>query len=133
MKFILIGLIFLSLFPLRSMAQTDVGTVCVTARALDPFRGQVIPPTGEVSSGGLRFKIDKQPSVPWPQRKNLKIEGLDLGQRHLFAVIDSKGKPVESIWFNFSSFKSTSLCMFYDGYQGIGLQETNQAVWCRCK
>jgi hypothetical protein len=114
-------------------AQARVGTVCVAARAATPFRGQVIPPTGKVSSGGLRVKIDKRPAVPWPQRKSLKIEGLELNERHLLAVIDSGGKSVESVWFRFSD-KSTDLCMAYDGYQGIGLQEaTRQTPWCKCK
>jgi len=117
-------------------AQARVGTVCVAARAATPFRGQVISPAGgrEVSSGGLRVKIDKRPAVPWPQRKSLKIEGLDVNERHLLAVIDSRGKSVESVWFRFSGYKSTDLCMVYDGYQGIGLQEaTRRAPWCKCK
>jgi hypothetical protein len=94
----------------------------------------VIPPTGEVSSGGLRVKIDKRPTVPWPQRSSLKIEELDLNERHLLAVIDSGGKSVESVWFLFSEYKSTDLCMAYDGYQGIGLKEaTRRTPWCKCK
>jgi len=115
-------------------AQARVGTVWVAARAATPFRGQVIPPTGEVSSGGLRVEIDKRPAMPWPQRKSLKIERLDLNERHLLAVIDSDGKSVESVWFRFSDYKSTDLCMAYDGYQGIGLQEaTRRTPWCKCK
>jgi hypothetical protein len=115
-------------------AQADRGTVCVAARAETPFRGQVIPPTGEISSGGLRVKIDKRPTVPWPQRKSLKIDGLDLNERHLLAVINSAGKSEESVWFRFSEYKSADLCMAYDGYQGIGLQEaTRRTPWCKCK
>jgi hypothetical protein len=117
-----------------AVAQAHAGTVCVAARAATPFRGQVIPSTGEVSSGGLRIKIDKRQAVPWPQRKSLKIEGLDLSERHLLAVIDSGGKSVESVWFRFSQYKSPGLCMAYDGYQGIGLQEaTRRTPWCKCK
>jgi hypothetical protein len=117
-----------------AVTQARAGSVCVAARAATPFRGQVIPPTGEVSSGGLRVKIDKRPVVPWPQRKSLKIEGLNLNERHLLAVIDSDGKSAESVWFRFSEYKSTDLCMAYDGYQGIGLQEaTRRTPWCKCK
>ncbi|HKW63274.1 MAG TPA: hypothetical protein VJN89_12065 [Candidatus Acidoferrum sp.] len=30
--------------------------------------------------------------------------------------------------------KSTDLCMTYDGYQGIGLQEaTRRTPWCKCR
>jgi hypothetical protein len=39
-------------------AQSGSGTVCVASRADDPFRGQVIPPTGEVNSNGLPVGID---------------------------------------------------------------------------
>jgi hypothetical protein len=78
--------------------------------------------------------IDKRAAVPWPQRQSLKIEALDLSERHLLAVIDSRGKSVESLWFRFWEYKSTDLCMAYDGYQGIGLQEaTRRTPWCKCK
>lgn len=115
-------------------AQSNRGTVCVAARAETPFRGQVIPPVGEISSGGLLVKIDKRQAVPWPQRKSLKIDGLGLNERHLLAVIGPNGKSVEAVWFRFSEYKSTELCMAYDGYQGIGLKEaTRQTPWCKCK
>jgi hypothetical protein len=117
-----------------SALETTGGTVCVASRAVDPFRGQVVPPAGEVSSGGLRLRIDKRPAVPWPQRKSLKIEGLDLSDRHRLVVLDASGKPVESLWLRFSAYKSTDLCMAYDGYQGVGLPEaTRPTPWCQGK
>lgn len=133
MRFLSIGLTLAFLIQQASAADSDTGTVCVASRADDPFRGQVIPPTGEVSSGGLRVRIDKVPSVAWPQRKSLKMEGLDLKTRHLLAVLEEDGKPVESLWFRFSEYKSANLCMSYDGYQGVGLQEvTRHTPWCKC-
>ncbi len=133
-KKILFGLTLVLALCQIEVAQARVGSVCVAARAATPFRGQVIPPTGEVSSGGLRVKIDKRAAVPWPQRQSLKIEALDLSERHLLAVVDSRGKSVESLWFRFLEYKSTDLCMAYDGYQGIGLQEaTRRTPWCKCK
>ena len=129
-----IGLMFVLLFPNAGGAEPESGTVCVASRAATPFRGQVIPPTGEVSSGGLQVKIDKRPAVPWPQRESLKIEGLDLKERHLLAIVDAHGKPVESLWFRFTNYNSIHLCMSYDGYQGIGLVEDGKhCPWCRCK
>jgi hypothetical protein len=114
-------------------ADSVQGAVCVASRAATPFRGQVIAPTGEVSSNGLRFKIDKRQAVPWPQRKSLTIDGLETAERHLLAVLDARGKPVESLWFKFSDFKSADLCMSYDGYQGIGLQDASRHTpWCKC-
>ena len=116
------------------IAQSGSGSVCVASRADDPFRGQVIPPTGEVDSRGLRVRIDKGAATPWPQRKSLKIDDLDLAERHLLSVLDARGKPVESLWFRFSQFKSNTLCMSYDEYQGVQLQEdTRHTPWCRCK
>jgi hypothetical protein len=126
-------LVFLALCA-YTVAETQTGTLCVASRAATPFRGQIIPPTGEVSSGGLRLKIDKQPAVPWPQRESLKIEGLDLSDRHLLIILDSHGKPEESVWFRFSAFKGSRVCMFYDGYQGIQLKiDGRETPWCRCK
>jgi hypothetical protein len=129
-----IGLtVILLLSQATPAAPGGYGTVCVASRAVTPFRGQVIPPTGEVSSGGLRLKVDKRPSVPWPQRESIKIEGLDLNERHLLAVLDAHGKPIESFWFKFSEYGSADLCMSYDGYQGVGLDKAKRCPWCKCK
>jgi hypothetical protein len=117
-----------------SLAQSGTGSVCVASRADDPFRGQVIPPSGQVESHGLRVRIDKGTVTPWPQRKSLKIDDLDLAERHLLSVIDARGKPVESFWFRFSEFRSNQLCMSYDEYQGVQLKEdTRYTPWCKCK
>jgi hypothetical protein len=87
-----------------------------------------------VDSHGLRVRVDKRPAEPWPQRKSLKLGDLDLNERHLLIVLDAKGKPVESLWFRFSSFKSNTLCMAYDEYQGVDLQEdARRTPWCKCK
>ena len=124
----------LILFLARTGTAPEYGTVCIASRADDPFRGQIIPPRGEVSSGGLRVRIDREPPAEWPQRRSLEIGALDLKDRHLLAVLDVHGKPVESMWFRFSDFKTVHLCMAYDGYQGIGLQDDGRRTpWCRCK
>jgi hypothetical protein len=81
------------LFPHAGSTEPETGTICVAARADDPFRGQVIPPTGEVSSNGLQVKVDKRSPIPWPQRESLKIDGLDLKERHLLAVVDLMAGP----------------------------------------
>ena len=129
-----VGALLILFFGQAGPAAPQYGTVCVASRADDPFRGQVIPPTGEVSSGGLRVRVDKRPSVDWPQRRSLEIGELDLNERHLLAVLDARGKPVESMWFRFSEFKNPNLCMAYDGYQGIDLKEDNRHTpWCKCK
>jgi hypothetical protein len=134
MRVLLIGLAITLLLPAGGSAEPETGTVCVAARADDPFRGQVIPPSGEVSSNGFQVKVDKRPAVPWPQRESIKIEGLDLKERHLLAVVDAHGKPIQSLWFRFKAYNSKHLCMSYDGYQGIGLDaDGKRRPWCRCK
>jgi hypothetical protein len=134
MRVRVIGLVFVLIFPSHGGAEPESGTVCVASRAATPFRGQVIPPTGEVNSGGLQVKIDNRPAVPWPQRESLKIEGLDLKERHLLVIVDARGKAVESILFRFTNYTSIHLCMSYDGYGGIGLAEDGKhCPWCRCK
>jgi hypothetical protein len=111
------------------------GSVCVAARVDDPFWKE--PPTlpnGQVNTHGLQVKVDKSTATSWPERKSLKIDGLDTSERHLLVVLDARGKPVESVRFKFSEYKSTNLCAFYDGYQGIGLKDaTRQTPWCKCK
>jgi hypothetical protein len=129
-----IALLSVFLFPTAAGAEPERGTVCVAARAVTPFWGQVIRPTGEVSSGALRVKVDKRSPISWPQRESLKIEGLDSTERHLLAVVDAPGKTVESLWFRFTTYNSLHLCMSYDGYQGIGLlADGKHCPWCKCK
>ena len=121
--------------PFCMSAQQATGSVCVAARLDDPFwRESATLPSGEINSHGLKVKIDKRPATAWPERKSLKIEGLDLTERHLLVVLDSGGKAIESVRFKFSDYKSSELCMAYDGYQGIGLQEaTRRTPWCKCR
>jgi hypothetical protein len=118
-----------------TIAQEHTGTVWVAARIDAPFfKEPATLPNGEINSHGLKIRIDKQPAEEWPKRSSLKIEGLDITQLHVLAVLDAKGRPIESIRFKFSSYQSTSLCMLYDGYQGIGLQETSRHTpWCKCR
>jgi hypothetical protein len=116
-------------------AQQATGSVCVAARADDPFwKEPATLPNGKINSHGLSVKIDKRPAAAWPDRESLKIDGLDTSERHVLIVLGSGVKPIESVRFKFSEFKSTELCMAYDGYQGIGLQETTRRTpWCKCR
>ena len=133
MRFAAVGLMLILLLQANAQ-QARTGTMCVASRADDPFRGQLIPHNGNVDSHGLRVKIDKRPAEPWPQRRSLKIDDLDLSERHLLTILDIGGKPVESIWFRFSSYNSPDLCMSYDEYEGVQLGEaTRHTPWCKCK
>jgi hypothetical protein len=123
----------LLIFPL-AIAQETAGSVCVAARVDDPFwKEPTTLPNGEINSHGLRVKIDKRPAVAWPDRTSLKLDGLDTKEPHVLVVLSADGKPIESVRFKFSQYQSTQLCMAYDGYQGIGLQEvTRRTPWCKC-
>jgi hypothetical protein len=125
---------FVLLFFQYSVAQQRTGTLCVAARIDDPFwKESATLPNGQINSHGLQFGIDKRSIVKWPEREGLKVEGLDTAERHLVSVRDSKGKPIEAVWFKFSDFKSTNVCMSYDGYQRIGLRDlTRHTPWCKC-
>lgn len=95
------------------------------------------PPT-RISPGGfynpatLSVKIDKNPPILWPHKESIKIGDLDINQRHLI-VLTSDGKKIQSFWFRFSDYKSTDLCIDFDGYQGVRLQEKKYSPWCKCK
>jgi hypothetical protein len=79
-------------------------------------------------------QIDKRPAMAWPQKKSLKIEGLEPSERHLLVVLDSGDKAIESVCFRFSEYECTDLCMSYDGYQGVQLHEdTRRTPWCKCE
>lgn len=116
-------------------AQGSTGSVCVAARVDDPFfKEPAVLPNGEINSHGLKVRIDKRPAEEWPQRKSLKFDGLDTSERHLLVVLNSSGKPIESVSFKFADYTSTDLCMSYDGYGGIGLQQaTRRNPWCKCR
>ena len=130
--FIIVALILSISHP--ATAQEATGSVCVAARIDDPLWKQPATlPNGQINSQGLRVKVDKRPSIPWPDRKSLKIEGLETSERHILVVLGADGKPIESVKFRFSDYKSAELCMSYDGYQGERLQEaTRRTPWCKC-
>lgn len=135
MKTGLMTLMLVLLVSISGAAQQGTGSVCVAARIDDPFfKAPATLANGEINSHGLKLRVDRRPVEEWPQRKGLKIDGLDTTERHLLVVLDSHGKPVESVRFKFSDYASSDLCMFYDGYQGIGLQDlTRHTPWCKCR
>jgi len=135
MKILCVFIVFIVMICHLATAQQDTGSICVAARVDDPFwRQPATLPDGKINSHGLRVKIDKKPAVAWPDRKGLKIDGLNTSEHHVLVVLDSEGKPVESIRFSFSQYKSPDLCVSYDGYQGIGLQELGRRTpWCKCR
>jgi hypothetical protein len=81
---------------------------------------------------GLRVRIDKCPSIPWPQRESLKIEQLDVKERHLLAMVGACGKPIASLWVRLSDDKSTQLYLASNGYQASDYKKDDKlAPWCK--
>ncbi len=131
-RFFLAAAAFASLLVLSVAAQEEQGSVCVASRADDPW--WKVPPPAATDTQGFKVKIDKRPAAAWPAKHSLSLDDLSLADRHLLVAVDGSGKPVESVWFRFSDYKSKRLCMTYDGYQGMQLQDaTRHTPWCRCK
>ena len=95
------GLVVVTLVLLVSISgaeQRGTGSVCVAARIDDPFwKESATLPNGEINSHGLKVRVDTRPVEEWPQRKSLKIDGLDTSEQHMLVVLDSSGKPIESV------------------------------------
>jgi hypothetical protein len=119
-------LVVLLIYPTIS-AQTESGTVCVIPNSEKPPTR--ISPGGSYNPVTLLLKIDRRPAIPWPHKEPLKIEGLDLTERHLVVLI-SDGKRIQSFWFRFAAFNAA--CISFDGYQGVNLQEA-RPPYCKCK
>lgn len=112
------------------IAQSGRGTLCVAPNSSEPptrfSPGQFYNPAT------LTLKIDKRPPVPWPHKESIKIDDLDVSERHL-VVLTSDGKKIQSFWFRFSEYKTTDLCISFDGYQGVQVEDKKSSPWCKCK
>ena len=98
----------------------------------------VIPdPPGCCNLGGvpfdpktLKFRIDNGNKTPWPQKMGFKVEGLNLGAKHL-VVVYSGGKPIQSFRFRFTDYNETELCLLFDGYGGPDLRPMSKMCYCK--
>jgi hypothetical protein len=110
--------------------QPQRGTVCVAPNSSKP--PERFSPGGDYNPATLSLKIDNGRLILWPHKESVIIGDLDLQQRHL-VVLTSDGKRIQSFWFRFSEYKSRDLCVSFDGYQGVQLQERKRSPWCKCK
>lgn len=130
LRFSVLSLLIATLLSDNLLAQPQRGTVCVVWNTTKlPSR---ISPGGAYNPLTLKVRIDRRPAVLWPHKEDLKIDDLDLTERHLVVVI-SDGKPIQSFWFRFSAFSTTELCMSFDGYQGVQLADAKTSHWCKCR
>src|SRR4029077_20395963 len=105
------------------------GTVCVAPNLTEPPK--LVSPGGDYNPATRTIQIDKRQPITWPHKESAQIGDLDLSERHLI-VLTSDGKRIKSFWFRFSNYRSSELCVDFDGYQGVRLQETKSSPWCKC-
>jgi hypothetical protein len=106
------------------------GTICVLPNSPDPPTR--ISPGGDYNPTTLTVRIDDRKPLPWPHKEPIRIENIGLDGRHLL-VLTSDGKRIQSLWFRFSQYKDVKLCLAFDGYQGVQLEDKRTALWCKCK
>jgi hypothetical protein len=106
------------------------GSVCVLPNSPKP--PTMISPGGMYNPATLTVRIDKREAIHWPHTTPTIIDGLDLQGNHLIALT-SDGKQIISARFKFSEYHDAQLCAYFDGYQGIQLGNTSDALWCKVK
>jgi hypothetical protein len=111
-------------------AEPGRGTVCVAPNSSEPPTR--FSPGGYYNPATLTIQVDKREPIKWPHKESVQIGDLDLTERHLI-VLTSDGKRIQSFWFRFSNYSSNELCVDFDGYQGVRLQEKKASPWCKCK
>lgn len=108
------------------------GSICILPNS--PEKRSRISPLFIYNPDTLTIRIDKRQPIPWPHANSVLIDELDLRERHL-VLLTSDGKPIQSFRFSFSEVHNddAKLCIYFDGYQGIQLENDKKADWCRVK
>lgn len=106
------------------------GSICVLPNSPEPPTR--ISPGGDYNPDTLSLRIDKGQSIRWPHKEPVLIDGLDLQANHLVRLT-SDGKRIQSFRFKFSEDDDARLCIYFDGYQGVQLGNTKNALWCKVK
>jgi hypothetical protein len=104
------------------------GSVCVLPNSPKP--PTEFSPGGQYNPDTFTVRIDKREAVRWPHKNPTIIADLDLQGNHLIALT-SDGKQIMSARFRFSNYHDVHLCAYFDGYQGIMLGNTSDALWCK--
>ena len=118
-----------SVLTLRILpGQPQRGTVCVAPNSTEA--PTLVSPGQNYNPATLSIRMDKGPLTPWPHKQGMKIGDLDVNERHL-VTLTSDGKRLFSFWFKFSEYKSSDLCLSFDGYEGARMQERKSS--CKCK
>ena len=113
-----------------TMTNNELGSICVLPNSPEPPTR--VSPGGEYNPDTLTIRIDKLKAIPWPHKRPVLINDLDLKENHL-VVLTSDGKRIQSLRFKFSENDDAKLCIYFDGYQGVQLGNKKNADWCRAK
>jgi len=131
-----VGLIILLSFGVAVHAQSKAaGSICIAA----PDK----PTSGEKSlanaAGGnpistYSIQIDRMSRVVASNDGPVRISSIATGRKHRVKIIGD-GKLVQSFWFNFSTFKTKDLCLFFNAlYETWSLWDGKEGrAICRCK
>ena len=131
-----VGLIILLSFGVAVHAQSKAaGSICIAA----PDK----PTSGEKSlanaAGGnpistYSIQIDRMSRVVASNDGPVRISSIATGRKHRVKIIGD-GKLVQSFWFNFSTFKTKDLCLFFNSlYETWSLWDGKEGrAICRCK
>jgi hypothetical protein len=113
-------------------AELDQGSVSVAPIPVKPPNTFATPDL-VCRPRNIALKFDSRQNISWPHQDGMKIEGLDISQRHTVVVL-CNGKPQQTFRFRFSEFKENKLCLFIDGlYQTVELWELKKSPWCKPK
>jgi hypothetical protein len=97
---------------------------------ISPTPPQWLSPGQSYNPDTLSIKFDQRQTVRWSKKDWTKFDDFDPAVRHL-VVLTSDGKRIQSFWFRFSDYHADSLCLSFDGYQGVDLQRSTPR--CKCK
>jgi hypothetical protein len=110
--------------------EMQAGSVCVLPNSPEP--PVRISPGGEYNPATLTIRIDDRQTLHWPHKERLLVNDLDLQKKHL-VVLTSDGKRIQSFRFKFSPDDDAKLCIYFDGYEGVQLGSSRNALWCRAE
>jgi hypothetical protein len=127
-KMTVIALVFVALLCPAILSEPARGTICVLAQP-DHFPAGTLMGSVQYNPATLKLRIDKQNAISWPHKENLKINDLGPEERHLLTIM-SDGKPVQSVWFRFTS--DLDLCLEFDSYGAIQIGGIKHSL-CKCK
>jgi len=130
------GLIMFLSFGVAVHAQTKTaGSICI-APTDKPASGEksLANPSGGNLISTYSIQVDKMSPVVASNERPVRISSIATGRKHLVKIIGD-GKVRQSFWFNFSTFKTKDLCLFFNSlYETWSLWDGKEGrAICRCK